>query len=128
MVAMNVCCLLLILFILPAGLSDSLTISQNPKPNEEAPRSEFHCGQILVRGSEHITQAEVCRLVDRDFDSLSNSQARDSVEAKIIKEYRRRGFLEAALSWKGSKHRRYGFCYVCRTDNRRRPCLHAAPA
>jgi outer membrane protein assembly factor BamA len=94
--------LILLLFMFPAGWSPSLAISQNANQDENAP-SESQCGQIVVRGSEHLTQAELCRFLELDLDTLSNSQARDSVAAKIIKEYNRRGFLDAVLSWKGAE-------------------------
>ena len=80
-----------------------MTNSQDVKQDEQTP-IESQCGQIVIRGSEHLTQAELCRFLELDLDTLSNSQARDSVGAKIIKEYNRRGFLDAVLGWKGTEN------------------------
>lgn len=41
-----------------------------------------------------------CAFLDQVSDNLHDSQLRDSLQAQIIKEYHRRGFLEATINWK----------------------------
>src|SRR5215470_15662808 len=74
------------------------TLPQEPQSDEETPK-EIQCGQILVRGSEQFTQTELCHLLDGVSMYSLDSESRNSVQATVIKEYNRRGFLEAALSW-----------------------------
>jgi outer membrane protein assembly factor BamA len=66
---------------------------------EEAAAKEILCGQILVRGSELLTQTELCHLLDTVTQTPLDIESRNSAQTGILKEYHRRGFMEAALSW-----------------------------
>lgn len=78
------------------------TLSQEAQSEEDIPK-EIQCGQILVRGSEQLTQAEICHLLDAVAKNPLDSESRNSVQSSIIKEYHRRGFLEAAISWNNTE-------------------------
>src|SRR5215467_7963688 len=75
--------------------TENLTTQQS---DEESPK-EIRCGRILVRGSEQLTQPELCRLLDRVSENMPDTESRNSVQDSIIKEYRRRGYLDATLAW-----------------------------
>ena len=78
---------------------DFAILSQEPQSDEDPPK-EINCGRILVRGSEQFTQTELCQLLDGAVGPQLDSESRNTVQSNIIKAYYRRGFLEAAVSWK----------------------------
>jgi outer membrane protein insertion porin family len=73
-------------------------LQQEAQADEEVAK-EIRCGQLVVRGSEQLTQTELCHLLDGVIRNPLDSQSRNFVQASLIREYHRRGFLEAALSW-----------------------------
>jgi len=72
-------------------------VPQDPQSEEEIP--DVQCGRVLVRGSDQLTQSELCRLLDQASQNPSDSTERDSATARVIDEYHRRGFLGADLAW-----------------------------
>jgi len=105
---MNILSLILLIIIpdqsamLIPSTNNPLMLSRNQEQGEDAPK-EFQCGQILVRGSQQLTQAEMCYFLEQASNNPHDLQARDSVEAQVTKEYHRRGFLETTLSWKDAE-------------------------
>jgi outer membrane protein insertion porin family len=81
-----------------ATTHDLPTLPQEAQSDDDTPK-EIQCGQILVRGSEQLTQTEICHLLDGVTKNPLDSESRKSAQTSLIKEYHRRGFLEAALSW-----------------------------
>jgi outer membrane protein insertion porin family len=72
--------------------------SQDPQSDEDAPK-DIRCGQVLVRGSEQLAEPEVCRLLEGLSDNPFDPTSRDTAKNNVIREYNRRGFLDAAVSW-----------------------------
>ena len=72
-------------------------VPQDPQSEEEIP--DVQCGRVLVRGSDQLTQSELCRLLDQASQNPSDSTERDSATARVIDEYHRRGFLGVDLAW-----------------------------
>jgi outer membrane protein assembly factor BamA len=73
--------------------------SQGTQSDDEIP-IVIQCGQVTVQGSEHLTQPELCRFLERVSQSPLDSAARNSDGDSLLNEYHRRGFLEASLNWK----------------------------
>jgi outer membrane protein insertion porin family len=71
---------------------------QDPQSDEDTP-DDIRCGQILVRGSDQLTGRELCRLLGDTSEAPFDSESRQLANAALIKEYRRRGFLDADLNW-----------------------------
>src|SRR5262249_36393216 len=75
-----------------------------PQSDDESPK-EVRCGRILVRGSEQLTQPELCRLLEGISQSMADSQLLVIAGEYLIKEYRRRGFLDATVAWGTTEHK-----------------------
>ena len=67
--------------------------------SDEETSKAIRCGPILVRGSEELTETEVCQLLQRVSNGQLDPESRKLVEAEVLKKYYQRGFLEAALKW-----------------------------
>ena len=80
-----------------SSAGDSFAVRQDPQSEEEIP--DVQCGRVLVRGSDQLTQSELCRLLDQACQNPSDSTERDSATARVIDEYHRRGFLAVDLVW-----------------------------
>ena len=97
---MRIMCLLLLLPIGSAALqtkasSQVTALAASSQSGEETPK-QTQCGQVLVRGSEQLTQTELCRMLG---GVSHNPLERRSIEEEVLKEYYRRGFLDAELRW-----------------------------
>lgn len=93
--------LLLAILIQPGGLGaarSSPGLRQDLQSDEDAP-DDIRCGQILVRGADQLTRTEMCHLLGEASENPFDSESRQLAHASLITEYRRRGFLEADLSW-----------------------------
>jgi outer membrane protein assembly factor BamA len=75
---------------------------QDSQSNEDAP-DDIRCAQILVRGCDQLTPAELCKLLERVVENPLDSESLQSARDNVIKEYRRRGFLETDVSWNESE-------------------------
>ncbi|HEY6333682.1 MAG TPA: POTRA domain-containing protein [Blastocatellia bacterium] len=77
--------------------------SQDPDSDEDKPK-DIRCGDLLVRGSDQLTQAEVCRMLEGVSGGPFDSDARFQIESALIKEYNARGFLDAAVVWEAPEN------------------------
>jgi outer membrane translocation and assembly module TamA len=93
--------LLLAILVQPANVGaarSSSGLRQDLQSDEDAPE-DIRCGQILVSGSDQLTRTEMCQLLGEASGHPFDSETRQLAHATLITEYRRRGFLEADLSW-----------------------------
>ena len=101
---MRVLCLLLLLPIGWASLQTRASarhvaaFADASQSDEETPK-QTQCGRVLIRGAEQLTQTELCRLLGEVSNNPLERESQKSVEEEVLKEYSRRGFLDAALSW-----------------------------
>jgi outer membrane protein assembly factor BamA len=98
---MRVCFFVLLLAVVAlqtrSSAGQSFAVRQGPQSEEDI--QEAQCGRVLVRGSDQLTQSELCRLLDQVSQNPSDSAERDSATARVIDEYHRRGFLGVDLAW-----------------------------
>lgn len=101
---MKIMCLLLLLPIvcepvqMRSNANDFAALQDASRSDEETSKG-IRCGRVLVRGSEQLTQTELCHLLDGISNNPLDPESHKAVEADVLREYYRRGFLEAALSW-----------------------------
>ena len=67
----------------------------------DEPSKIIRCGAILIRGCEQLTNPELCHFLEGASDNPLDSNFSTLAATGLINEYRRRGFLDASLSWKG---------------------------
>ncbi len=99
---MRIMCLLLLLPIESASLQTRpsarhVTAVADASQSDEAPKTQG--GRVLVRGSQQFSEIELCRLIGGVSNNPLESESRKSVEEEVLKEYYRRGFLDAGLRW-----------------------------
>ncbi|HXI94175.1 MAG TPA: POTRA domain-containing protein [Blastocatellia bacterium] len=100
---MRIMCLLLLLPIVCASLQTRpsarhvTALADTSQADEGTPKTQ--CGRVLIRGSEQLTEIELCRLLGELSNNPLEPESRKSVEEEILKEYHRRGFLDSGLSW-----------------------------
>jgi outer membrane protein insertion porin family len=100
---MKAICLLLLLPIVGEPVQMRATphfaaLPKAPQSDGETPK-QTQCGRVLVRGSEQLTQTELCRMLGGVSNNPLERESQKSVEEEVLREYYRRGFLDAGLSW-----------------------------
>ena len=105
---MRIMCLLLLLPIGRASLqarpsARHVTALADASQSDEGTPKQTQCGRVLVRGSEQLTPIELCRLLGGVSNNPLEPESQKSIEEEILKEYYRRGFLDAGLSWSEAK-------------------------